>query len=241
MKLVRLLSNLGYGSRREAQQWIRAGAVTDTLGNVLHESQLPPHDEILFRGEPLDPPFPLTLLLNKPEGFTCSADDPGAVIYDLLPGRFADRKPGLHPVGRLDKDTTGLILLTDDGQLLHRIIHPKAGCGKVYRATLDRPLRGDEGEIFSSGTMLLHGEPKPLLPATLHPLGPREALLTIQEGRYHQVRRMFAATGNHVLTLQRIAIGGLRMPDDLGAGDWRIATPQEIAAVFQKTTATGIP
>lgn len=232
MKLVRLISNLGYGSRREVEQWIRSGAVTDSEGTVLGESKLLPHDRILFRGEPLDPPFPLTILLNKPDGFTCSADDPGAVVYDLLPGRFADRKPGLNPVGRLDKDTTGLLLLTDDGKLLHKIIHPKSGCKKVYRATLDRPFQGDEAEIFASGTMVLLSDTKPLLPALLEPIGACEALVTLHEGRYHQVRRMFAAVGNHVTGLQRISIGGLRLPEDLTEGEWRIATQDEVASVF---------
>lgn len=232
MKLVRLLANLGYGSRREVQQWIDKGAVTDLDGRVLSTTDSSPHDRILFRGEPLDPPFPLTILLHKPDGYTCSADDPGAVIYDLLPGRFADRKPGLNPVGRLDKDTTGLLLLTDDGQLLHRIIHPKSGCRKTYHATLDRPLRGDEAAIFSSGTLQLHGDSKPLLPASLTPTGDRQALVSIQEGRYHQVRRMFAAVGNHVLELQRISIGGLSLPADLREGEWCIAGPEDIDAVF---------
>ena len=233
MKLVRLLSNLGYGSRREVEQWIRSGAVTDQEGKVLSESAVLPHDRILFRGEVLDPPFPLTILINKPDGYTCSADDPGSVVYDLLPGRFADRKPGLNTVGRLDKDTTGLLLLTDDGKLLHKIIHPKSGCKKVYRAWLDRPLHGNEAEIFASGTMMLHQENKPLLPATLQPVGECEALVTVQEGRYHQVRRMFAAVGNHVTALQRIAIGGLELPQDLAEGEWRAATAEEVQRVFR--------
>jgi 16S rRNA pseudouridine516 synthase len=232
MKLVKLLANLGYGSRKEAQRMIRAGAVTDDSGRVLGESDLPPHDCIRFRGEPLDPPFPLTLILNKPDGYTCSADDHGAVIYDLLPGRFAHRNPGLNPVGRLDKDTTGLLLMTDDGSLLHRIIHPKSGCLKVYHAVLDRPLSGNEAALFGSGGLMLHGEGKPLLPAGFVALGEYEALVTLHEGRYHQVRRMFAAAGNHVTALSRTAIGGLKMPEDIAEGGYRIATPDEVAAVF---------
>ncbi len=234
MKLVKLLANLGYGSRKEAQRLIRAGAVTDDTGRVLGEGELPPHERIRVRGEPLDPPSPLVLALNKPDGYTCSRDDPGATIYDLLPPRFACRNPGLNPVGRLDKDTTGLLLLTDDGKLLHRIIHPKSGCLKVYHATLDRPLEGHEAGLFASGTLLLNSETKPLLPARLEALGEKEVLVTLHEGRYHQVRRMFAAAGNHVLALQRISIGGLRLPADLAEGDWRTLTAAEIAAVFSE-------
>lgn len=233
MKLVKLLANLGYGSRKEVQRLIRGGAVTDRTGRVLGEGDVPPHDQILFRGEPLDPLFPLTIMLNKPDGFTCSADDPGSVIYDLLPARFACRNPGLNPIGRLDKDTTGLILLTDDGKLLHKIIHPKSHCLKVYHAVLDRPLEGHEGDLFASGTLVLHGETKPLLPAGFEAIGEKEALVTLHEGRYHQVRRMFAAAGNHVVSLKRLSIGGLRLPDDLEEGEWRELTEQELAAVFQ--------
>ena len=232
VKLVKLLANLGYGSRKEVQRLIRSGAVTDVTGRVLGENELPPHADILFRGEALEPPFPLTIMLNKPDGYTCSSDDPGSTIYDLLPERFALRNPGLNPIGRLDKDTTGLLLMTDDGKLLHKIIHPKSNCLKVYHATLDRPLEGHEGELFASGTLVLNSETRPLLPAQFEALGEKEALVTLHEGRYHQVRRMFAAAGNHVLGLSRISIGGLKLPDDLEEGDWRMLEAEELASVF---------
>ena len=232
MKLVKLLANLGYGSRKEVLRLIKSGAATDDQGAVLGDNDLPPHPRILFRGEPLDPPAPLVVMLNKPDGYTCSSEDPGSTIYDLLPERFAHRNPALNPIGRLDKDTTGLLLMTDDGKLLHKIIHPKAACWKVYHVHLDRPLLGHETELFASGTLLLHSETKPLLPAKLQVLGEKEALVTLHEGRYHQIRRMFAAAGNHVLDLSRISIGGLKMPADLAEGDWRILTPDELATVF---------
>jgi 16S rRNA pseudouridine516 synthase len=221
MKLVKLLANLGYGSRREVQRLIRAGAVTDRNGNSLNDNSATPHAEVRFRGEPLDPEFPLTIMVNKPDGYTCSADDPGSTVYDLLPERFAHRNPGLNCIGRLDKDTTGLLLMTDDGKLLHKIIHPKSACLKVYHATLARPLEGHEAELFASGTLMLNGETKPLLPASFKKIGDREALVTLHEGRYHQVRRMFAAAGNHVLALKRISIGGLKLLEDLEEGEWR--------------------
>lgn len=232
MKLVKLLANLGYGSRKETQRLIRSGAVTDDTGTLLGESEVPPHERILVRGEPLDPPSPLVLMLNKPDGYTCSTEDPGDTIYDLLPPRFALRNPGLNPVGRLDKDTTGLLLLTDDGKLLHKIIHPKSNCLKVYQVQLDRPLEGHEAALFASGTLVLNSETRPLLPAKLEILGAKEALVTLHEGRYHQVRRMFAAAGNHVLGLKRISIGGLTLPDDLEEGEWRELSAPDIAAIF---------
>jgi len=232
MKLVKLLANLGYGSRKEVQAMIRSGAVTDDTGRVLTEKELPPHERIRVRGEPLDMPFPMVLVLNKPDGYTCSSEDPGDTVYDLLPPRFSRRKPGLNPIGRLDKDTTGLLLLTDDGKLLHRVIHPKSGCLKVYHATLDRPLEGHEAALFASGELMLHSENKPLLPAPLEVLGEKEALITLHEGRYHQVRRMFAAAGNHVVDLKRISIGGFRLPEDLEEGEWRALTADELESVF---------
>ncbi|MES2997060.1 MAG: pseudouridine synthase [Verrucomicrobiota bacterium] len=232
MKLVKLLANLGYGSRREVQALIKKGAVTGESGRVLGEKDFPPVGSIRFRGEPLDPPSPLILVMNKPVGYTCSTDDPGAIVFDLLPARYACRNPVLHTIGRLDKETSGLLLLTDDGKLSHRIIHPKSGCAKVYHATLDRPLAGNEAEIFSSGTLVLHNETKPLLPAQLTVLSPTEVLVTLHEGRYHQVRRMFAAVGNHVLDLKRISIGGFHLPDDFEGGDWRQMTAENIEKVF---------
>ena len=232
MKLVKLLANLGYGSRKEVQRLIRTGAVTDDTGRVLGDGELPPHESIRFRGEPLDPGFPLVLVLHKPDGYTCGHEDPGATIYDLLPERFGHRNPGLNPIGRLDKDTTGLLLLTDDGKLLHRIIHPKSGCLKIYHAILDRPLEGHEGELFSSGTLILNGESRPLLPAKFEALDEKQALITLHEGRYHQVRRMFAAAGNHVISLKRISIGSLSLPEDLEEGEWRELTPEELSQVF---------
>ncbi len=233
MKLVKLLSNLGYGSRKEVQRLIKSGAVTDDDGTVLGENDMPGHDRILFRDEELDAASPLVIMLNKPDGYTCSREDPGSTIYDLLPERFAHRNPGLNPIGRLDKDTTGFLLLTDDGKLLHKIIHPKSGCWKIYHVILARPLEGHEAELFASGTLVLNSESKPLLPAKLELLGEKEALVTLHEGRYHQIRRMFAAAGNHVLGLKRISIGGLKMPDDLEVGEWTVLNAEELHAIFK--------
>jgi 16S rRNA pseudouridine516 synthase len=231
MTLIRLLANLGYGSRREVEKMIRAGGVTDANGMALGEKSRLTPDEIRVGGEALDPQAPLVLLMHKPAGVTCSHDDPGEIVFDLLPPRFLKRNPPVSCVGRLDKETTGLLLFTDDGQLLHRLISPKSECPKTYIATLDRPLRGDEAEVFASGTLLLNGETKPLLPAEMTVLDERTARLVIHEGRYHQVRRMFAACGNHVTALHRESIGGLLLPDDLKPGDWRVATAEETGAL----------
>jgi 16S rRNA pseudouridine516 synthase len=231
MKLVKLIANLGYGSRKDVSQMFRSGRITDLDGEVLYADDVVPHENIRIDDEPLDPPAGLILMLNKPLAVTCSRKDPGRVVYDLLPPRYNVRTPVLSSVGRLDRDTTGLLLFTDDGALLHRIISPKAQVSKVYEATLAQDLRGDEGELFASGTLLLESEKEPLAPAMLEVLGPRQARLTVTEGRYHQVRRMFAATGNHVETLQRIAVGGLTL-GELPLGEWRVLNSDEIALIF---------
>lgn len=233
MKLVRLLGNLGYGSRRELRLLLRQGAATDAQGRPLGEDDTPRHGDVRFFGEPLDPPAPLALVMNKPRGHSCGRGDPGPLVFDLLPPRFSRRKPALSTVGRLDKDSSGLLLFTDDGQWLHRVIHPKAGCRKTYQVLLDRPLRGDEAALFASGEMMLRAETKRLLPAELECLGEKEARVTLSEGRYHQVRRMFAAAGNHVLELRRIRIGGLELPQDLAEGAWRPLEEEEIRSVLE--------
>ena len=234
MKLVKHIANLGYGSRKDVQWMFREGRITDAAGEVLYADDPLDHDNVRIDGEALDPPPGLLLMLNKPVGYTCSMKDRGRVVFDLLPPRFRERNPALSTVGRLDRETSGLLLFTDDGQLLHRIISPKSKLPKVYLATLAEDLRGDEAAIFASGTLLLEGEQTPLLPAALEVLGPRSARLTLHEGRYHQVRRMFAAIGHHVDALHRERIGGLVL-DDLVEGKWRPLSAIDLDVLFGKT------
>ena len=220
MKLVKLLANLGYGSRRDVQWMFREGRITDPDGEVLYADDAPAHADVRVDGEPLDPAQGMLLMLHKPVGYTCSTKDPGRIVYDLLPPRFRLRSPLLSTVGRLDRETSGLLLLTDDGALLHRIVSPKSHLSKRYEVTLARDLRGDEAEVFASGTLLLESEYTPLAPAVLEVQDARHASLILTEGRYHQVRRMFAAMGNHVDALHRSAVGGLTL-GDLPDGEWR--------------------
>ncbi len=231
MKLVKLIANLGYGSRKDVAWMFREGRITDPTGEVLYADDQVAHGDVRIDGEPLDPPSGLLLMLHKPIGVTCSTKDPGRVVYDLLPPRFRARSPLLSTVGRLDRDTSGLLLLTDDGALLHRIVSPKTHLPKAYEVTLTQDLRGDEGDIFASGTLLLESETTPLSPARLQVHGPRHATVILTEGRYHQVRRMFAAVGNHVQALHRSRIGGLAL-GDLAPGDWRILDEGERALLF---------
>ncbi len=236
-RVDRLLSSLGYGSRTEMARMAKAGGIvldgadlTDVSKRIALTPDLPTRMEI--DGEPLDPLPGLVMMMHKPLGMTCSHKEDGALVFDLLPGRWRQRDPAISTVGRLDKQTTGLLLLTDDGALLHRIISPKRQVAKVYRATLARPLEGGEAALFASGALVLEGEDKPLSPAILEVITPTEATLTVTEGRYHQVRRMFAAVGNHVEALHRERVGALTLPDDLPPGEWRLLTPDQVALIF---------
>ncbi len=231
MKLVKHIANLGYGSRKQVQQLFREGRVSDAQGEVLYADDKVEHANIRIDGEVLDPPPGLILMLHKPAGYTCSTKDHGRLIYELLPPRFRDRDPVLSSVGRLDRDTSGMLLMTDDGQLLHRIVSPKSKLDKVYEAQLAEDLSGSEAVQFASGTLLLESDDKPLLPAEFEVLGPRAARLTLHEGRYHQVRRMFAAVGNHVQALHRSRIGGLGL-GDLAEGQWRQLDAADLAVLF---------
>lgn len=236
-RLDRLLANLGYGSRREVtdlvgrRQVVLDGAVLKDAGvRIAVTGDLP--GRLTVAGQPLDPPAPLTLVMHKPLDVVCSHREAGRSVYELLPHRWRARIPALSTIGRLDKDTSGLLLITDDGPFLHRVISPRSHVAKRYVATLARPLTGSEAEVFAAGTLMLEGEKEPLAPATLEPLSPTEARLTITEGRYHQVRRMFAAVGNHVAALRRDRIGGLDLPPDLEPGAWRALSSDEQAAIF---------
>ena len=231
MKLVKLIANLGYGSRKDVTAMFREGRITDPDGEVLYADDKVAHADIRIDDAPLDPPQGLVLMLNKPVGYTCSTRDPGRIVYDLLPPRFRLRSPLLSTVGRLDRDTSGLLLMTDDGALLHRIVSPKSNLAKVYEATLAQDLRGDEAAQFASGTLLLEAEQTPLAPAQLEAVDARHARLTLTEGRYHQVRRMFAAVGNHVDALHRSRIGGLAL-DGLVPGAWRALDAGDLDRLF---------
>ncbi len=213
------LSSLGYCTRSEAKKFLRIYELYVKDTRVFDPSIKAYHNDIKVNNEPLDPET-ITILLNKPSGFICSHNDAGSLIYALIPNRWNRRNPKIATIGRLDVDTTGAIILTDDGALNHKLSSPKSDVSKVYEATLAVPLKGDEKEIFASGEVMLNGEKKPLLPATLEVLGETHVRLEICEGKYHQVKRMFAAVGNRVLTLHRVSFSGFTV-EDLKEGEYK--------------------
>ena len=228
-RLDQLLANLGYCSRREARDWMEAGRVT-VGGRVADDpGEKCAPGEVRVDGEPLDQPSGLLLLLHKPLGVVCSHDTrEGRRVYDLLPPRWQQRNPPVTSIGRLDRDTSGLILLTDQSQLVHRLTSPKHKVPKVYRATLERDVPSAAAAAmaatFASGALMLAEEKEACRPAELRWRSPREAELTVVEGRYHQVRRMFASQGCIVLALHRERFGSLTL-GDLKPGEWRLLDP----------------
>jgi len=214
------LSKLGYCTRGEVRKFMRIHEVKVTNERIFNPATKANHSEITIDNEPLDSEI-LTILMNKPAGVVCSHDDSGKLIYSLLPTRWQHRNPKFSTVGRLDRDTTGAILLTDDGILNHKLTSPKSNISKIYKVTLAHPLRGDEGEIFASGELLLNGEDKPLLPAVLTIIDETTVLLEIVEGKYHQVKRMFGAVQNRVSALHRVSFDNFSV-EDIKEGEYKV-------------------
>lgn len=213
------LSSLGYCTRSEAKKFLRIFEVLVKDKRIFDPSLKAYHDDIKIDKEPIDAET-ITILLNKPSGFICSHNDAGSLIYSLIPQRWNRRNPKISTVGRLDVDTTGAIILTDNGDLNHKLTSPKSDVIKVYEATLAEPLKGDETQIFASGELMLNGEKKPLLPAKLEIITSTQVRLEIVEGKYHQVKRMFAAVGNRVVKLHRLNFAGFDV-EDLKEGEYK--------------------
>lgn len=230
MRLDKFLSQQLGISRALVVRELRAKRVT-VDGEIVKSGaiKLTPLQEVTFDGNVLvQHTGPRYFMLNKPQGYVCSTDDPDhpTVLY------FLDEPVAykLHAAGRLDIDTTGLVLMTDDGQWSHRITSPKHHCDKTYLVTLEHPLAADTAQQFAQGVQL-HNEKNLTKPARLEKIEDNLVRLTISEGRYHQVKRMFAAVGNRVVALHRERIGGIVLDEDLALGDYRPLTEEEIASV----------
>jgi 16S rRNA pseudouridine516 synthase len=230
VRLDRFVSQAAGVSRSQARALIQRGRVS-VDGDRVRDPALKVGDGSLVahRGEPLRLPGPTYLMLHKPVGLLSATRDAGqATVLSLLPADLAAR---VHLVGRLDKDTSGLLLLSDDGAWSHRIVSPRHHCPKVYLATLADPLAADAEARLKQG-IRLRGEDSPTRPAELQRLDERRVRVTVTEGRYHLVRRLFAALGNRVLQLHRERIGGLVLDSTLAPGQWRVLTPEERVAVL---------
>ena len=220
-RLDQLLASLGYCSRREVVSLLKTGRVKLNGDPARQPDAKVDPAEVQIDDAPLEAPEGLVVVFHKPVGFVCThSDGEGPTIYEWLPPRWMNRNPPVTTVGRLDKDTSGLLLITDRGDIVHEFTSPKAEVDKVYLAEVDRDLAVGLIEIFASGTFMLRGEGKPCLPAGLELVDARTARLTLTEGRYHQVRRMFASQGWHVEKLHREKFGPHEL-GDLKPGEWR--------------------
>ena len=225
MRLDKFICSSTENTRITAKRAIGKGQVTVNGTTVKSPAtKVKETDTIILRGKTLSLIKTRYIMLHKPVDFICSnVDESHPSVLNLVE---VEKSDALHIAGRLDVDTTGLVLITDDGQWSHAITSPKRQCQKRYRAELAEPIEQSAIEQFKQG-LQLHNEPELTRPATLEIIAPHEVVVTISEGKYHQVKRMFAAVGNKVVELHREAIGNLELDSDLGPGEWRYLTDEE--------------
>ncbi|MBO7373386.1 MAG: rRNA pseudouridine synthase [Oscillospiraceae bacterium] len=231
MRLDRLIAESGVLSRSQAGKAVREGRVTVNGIIVKRPEQkvMENSDVISLDGAVLGYQAKHYYLMDKPTGVITAARDPKQkTVLELFPQEV--QKQGVFPVGRLDKDTSGLLLFTDDGDFAHRVISPKSGVWKTYEAQVEGELSSADVQMFADGIRLKDGTL--CLPAKLQLLGPGRCLVTVQEGKYHQVRRMLAAAGKPVKTLRRLSVGGLRLDDGSVPGTWRPLREDEVSLVL---------
>ncbi len=224
MRADALLVRYGYCTRREAAARLHAGSVRRKDGTLITSPALHVEPrEVLIDGREIPFPDGMYIALHKPIGYVCShAEESGSKrIFELLPTEWERRHPSLECVGRLDKDTSGLLLLSDNGIFVHRLTSPRQHVTKVYSFETTSPVPVEAVALFMSGTLMLRGEKTPCLPAKLELTDLTHGRLRIEEGRYHQVRRMLAAVGAPIVRLHREAVGALELDTlRLVPGEW---------------------
>ena len=226
IRLDKYLADSGFWSRKEAKELLKQGRVC--LGEAVEKDAAakvnPEVDQVFVDGNPVSWARFHYVMLNKPAGvLTATEDRHQKTVLDLLPPEYSD----LFPVGRLDKDTTGLLLLTDDGELAHRLLSPKWHVDKVYLAQIDGVA--DESDVLAFQQGMTLGDGTVCLPAGLEPLEPGWCKVTLREGKYHQVKRMLAQRGKPVLKLHRLSMGSICLDNRLKSGEYRQLTEQEVA------------
>ena len=231
LRLDKFLADRGVASRKELRDIIRSGrVVVNGKPERRPETKVDPQTDVVsFDGRVLDASPSCTIMLDKPLGVvTATEDKTEKTVLDLLPPELKRR--GLFPVGRLDKDTSGLLLLTNDGDFAHRVISPKSAVEKCYCASVEGRASEEDAAAFQEGLLLRDGTK--CLPASLEILEDGRLLVTVTEGKYHQVRRMLASRGLPVLSLRRLSIGGLYLDESLGPGGWKELGQDDLCRVF---------
>ncbi|MZI94802.1 16S rRNA pseudouridine(516) synthase RsuA [Vibrio sp. CAIM 722] len=231
MRLDKFLCDALGVTRKEATKLLKSCEI-EVDGSVEKKgaTKLSDDNEVMWQNRELVLSGPRYIMLYKPQGFVCTRVDDYNDTAFLLLDEVNDKD--LHFAGRLDADTTGLVLVTDDGQWSHRITSPKHKCDKTYRVWLADPVQDNYVQAFQEG-IELRNERENTLPAELEVIDEQEVLLTIHEGKYHQVKRMFAALGNKVVGLHRERIGDIVLDQDLEPGEYRYLTEDEIASVWK--------
>lgn len=229
MRLDKFLGSMGCGSRKDIKKACKAGLVTV---NGKPEKKSSVHvdeykDQVIFEGEKIKYIKYIYIMMNKPAGVvSATVDSYDRTVTDLLPDKYKKYKP--FPMGRLDKDTEGLLILTNDGQLSHRMLSPENGVKKLYYAELERDITCEDIEIFAEGPDLGDFKAKESL---LEKAGDKAAFVTISEGKFHQVKRMFEKTGNSVLYLKRLKMGEIKLDDSLALGEFRELLVEEVESM----------
>ena len=228
-RVDKLFSRLGLCSRSEVHGLIRAGKITINNTPVLSMREKVDPTKILFKGSSLEHPHGIKILFNKPKGVLCTRLGEDS-IFSYFPDNWVNRRPVVNSAGRLDKYTTGMLIVTDDGDLVHRIISPKNHIAKIYDLEVEVPFDGSEVYLFKSGTIILPDEKKPCQPALLEVHSDRTGRITLFEGKHHQVKKMVEKANNRVLKLHRSGIGKL-MLGGLKSGDWRDLTTEDLQLI----------
>lgn len=228
MRLDRFLSNMGVCTRTDAKRQARAGNIT-VNGAVVRDTSMhinPNADAVVYAGERVIYEEYTYIMLNKPDGVLSSTDDgDGPTVIDLLPDNL--RRRGLFPCGRLDKNTLGLLIITNNGALAHELLSPSKHVEKTYSFECETPLSKDDAELLRRGVDI--GEKSPTKEAILALASSTRGEITVYEGKFHQIKRMFAAVGNKITYLERISFGGIKLDASLCRGEWRYLTNDEIA------------
>lgn len=236
MRIDKYLSNMGIGSRKEVKEYIKRGYVI-VNGNPVtkattHIDEV--KDVVKFKDEDIEYKQYIYLMMNKPQGVVSATKDIGDTVIDLIDKKYHGKD--IFPAGRLDKNTEGFILLTNDGKLAHNLLSPRKKVYKKYYAIVEKPLKKEDIEIFENG-VFLEGEDYLTMPARLEIIDENSANVYIQEGKYHQVKRMFNACDNEVTYLKRISFGNLELDENLELGEYRELTEEELIILEESTKA----
>lgn len=228
-RIDKIIASTGTMSRSEAKKAAKKGLIL-LNGTVIKDCSIKAteRDELIVKNKRIEYQKYIYVMLNKPKGYVCSTDDPSSPIVNVLLNEELQRL-NLFSIGRLDKNTTGLVILTNDGDLAHRLISPSKHVDKIYEVTTKQPIQSNYREAFKNGITLDDGYR--CMPAGLEVTGEQTCRVTIKEGKYHQIKRMFDSLGNKVVELNRISIGCIPLDNGLKQGEYRVLTVNETEAL----------